>query len=133
MTDDTKAGLAPFAAEGFPTFESTAQAPQEASEAAPSPTRKSRRSRRTAAAPSPVSSAKSTKRKYTRRTVIQPGPVAQVAAAVERGERRRAGFDPTLTMPYGSELELVTEIVTKLRALDAKTRARVMAAIGRLL
>jgi len=88
---------------------------------APSPPTRSRRSRRTAAAVSPVSSGEKPRRKYTRRAVA-------TAARDERNTIIASGEVSTF-----NELEIVTDIVTRLRALDAKTRARVTAAIGKLL
>lgn len=125
MTDDTRP--APFAAEGFPTFPEESQ--QAASEAAPSPQRKSRRSRRTAAAPTRPSPAKVTKpaavprRKYTRRTLT----------VTATGQTAAVPTPKPIDLAFASELEIVTEVVTKLRTLDAKARARVTNAIGKLL
>ena len=114
MDNDT---TQPFQPAPFPTFEDQGPIPPAASEQL-TRRRKSRRSSATPAASSPTSSAERPKRKYTRRTPSTPAP-----------SRKPVEVPAT---PF-AELEFVTETVATLRALDPKTRARVMTAIGRLL
>ena len=116
MDNDT---TQPFQPAPFPTFTDQGGNPTQAASPAaseqPTRRRKSRRSNATPAASSPTSSAARPKRKYTRRTPPAPS-------------RKPVEVPAT---PF-AELEFVTETVATLRALDPKTRARVMTAIGRL-
>ena len=123
MDNDTNP-FGTFQPQPGPTFETGDPQPKPTLPAEPSPPRKSRRSRRGAAAPTPASSAKTAKsataprRKYTRKAST---PVTDTV------------IRDVLNSTSQSELELVVEIVAKLRALDTKARARITAAIGKLL
>lgn len=100
-----------------PTFGDTLGA--EAKPAAP----QKRRSRRAKEGTALAETAKPGKRKYTRKTKTAAIPAAP--AVLPGGVQ--------IALGASSELDFVMDIVGKLRGLDAKTRTRVMSAIGQLL
>src|SRR5262245_23905634 len=120
MEDEKQFTPAPFAT--FADSQSIPpQAPTSTATDNPSASRKrrSRRSKNVAAAPSPASPAKP-KRKYTRRTAaVAPTPQPGTSAAART------------TMAALSELDVVVQIVDIVKGFDAKTKARILAAVQR--
>jgi hypothetical protein len=107
----------------FGTFETGDPQPKPETPAV-SPKRRSRRSRSEPSATTKNSSAKPTppvRRKYTRRTTIAVPSAKQLTTAAAA----------TSTMKVVGELDIVMQIVDTLSHYDAKSKARILAAVAR--